>query len=477
MKQISKKISKFLLLGSIFVTLSCEVQEKYNESNTSQKIIVEDFSLQSIQGKTNSKLLEVANKVKSLKTKVSNSKIVYNADFDFYMEDEHGKHVVVDGKDSYTFEITRPTGDNKVENIVFNEKTDGGFDTYFVKYDFTKDEFKTLPTQVLKEKNRVFSQLDTQTNRVNVICVVEMVWVSGQSQWGQEQNPGGGTPGYWGVGSVDCSAIYDSGSLGGSSGGNAGGTNSNPVGNNGNPSQTGTGGINTSPVVVPPTINPCVKLSAKTNDALFKSKVALLNNSSSFSNQHETGFSEGKDPVTGIMGYTNQVGIGASNTLPSLPNSIGQVHVHNHDFPLFDANGDLTPYVPVPGYGDLIAFVRAYQTNAIIQDLSSQDTYQLTIQPESEGSFAFMSLVDNLSVDDGSIDFEELKKDYFKRANKLSKDGNLNNTTARKMLLNLMKDNGLYDKVGLYLATNPEKTQWSRLTLDRNGGIVPIPCN
>jgi hypothetical protein len=240
MKHIAKKISKLLLLGSIFVTLSCEVQENYNENNK-RNILVEDFSLRSIQGKTTSKLLETANKIKSLNTTAANSKIVYNADFDFYMEDEHGKHVVIDGRDSYTFEITRTTGDQKVENIIFNEKQNGEFDTYFVKYDFTKVEFKTLTISVLKTKNTTYTELNSQTNRLDVICIESLAWSSGMSQWDSNTTGGGGFPGSWLSIGKECTAISGSDAPSGNTGNNNGNT-PNPV--NTNTGGNG-GGINT----------------------------------------------------------------------------------------------------------------------------------------------------------------------------------------------------------------------------------------
>jgi hypothetical protein len=91
--------------------------------------------------------------------------------------------------------------------------------------------------------------------------------------------------------------------------------------------------------------------------------------------------------------------------------------------------------------------------------------------------FAFMSMVTNLDCTDSQYDFVKIKNDFLNLSKKLVEDGNLSNTTARKMLLNIMKKNGLSELVGLYLATNPEKTQWSRLTLDTNGEILPTPCN
>ena len=321
MKQFSKKISKFLLLGSIFVTLSCEVQEKYNESNTSQKIIVEDFSLQSIQGKTNSKLLEVANKVKSLKTKAENSKIVYNADFDFYMDDEHGKHVVIDGKESYIFEITRTTGDQKVENIVFNKKTDGSFDTFIIKYDFTKNEFNSLPISILKDKATSYSELDTQTNRFNVICVVTETWVPGDNYYMGELNGGGGrTLGYWATSGMDCS--------GGSSTNTPAYSGGNPNGGMGNPAggPRPTGGIPSTPVVnSAPT--PCQQLCNLTNDnATFNARITNL---------------ETKVTGTQEFGFISEMTYNAG---------LGELEINNYNLPN-NTGSEFSSNIKVGGFG------------------------------------------------------------------------------------------------------------------------------
>lgn len=48
MKHITNKILKFTLIVIIFGTVSCEVQEKYNDDSL-HSFTVENFSLQSIQ--------------------------------------------------------------------------------------------------------------------------------------------------------------------------------------------------------------------------------------------------------------------------------------------------------------------------------------------------------------------------------------------------------------------------------------------
>ena len=76
--------------------------------------------------------------------------------------------------------------------------------------------------------------------------------------------------------------------------------------------------------------------------------------------------------------------------------------------------------------------------------------------------------------------WETFGEDYKLKVKALMEEGNLNSENLQKMLLKLLKDKGLGDKIALYKATNSEATQWSRVTLDPNNSNNPpinTPCN
>ena len=479
MKQISKKISKFLLLGSIFVTLSCEVQEKYYESNTSQKIIVEDFSLQSIQGKTNSKLLEVANKVKSLKTKAENSKIVYNADFDFYMEDEHGKHVVVDGKDSYTFEITRPTGDQKVENIVFNEKVDGTFDTFLIRYDFTKSEFSSLPTSLLKDKETTYTVLDTQNNRFNPICIITETWVPGDYNYMVELNGGGGSsPGFWATIGVDCS--------GGSSNDAPTYSGGNPNGGNGNPAgaPTNNGGtISSVPVVV---ASPCKKVQ-KQIEKFTTLAPALVTLASTTGQNHENGIfinntatATTPNPVQNIPASLNTGGALELNPTPANPYVM---IAHTHDA-VGAGNGTLSifSWADFHGFSRLIRFGHVDNDNFVLYLATADGTrYAMTINDATAFANFFNPMLDPATVLAGQSIMDEkqaeilknLEKDFYgPDAGTIKPDSDP--AADKIMFLKMLKEMG---NLATLFEVDASFTTFTKLSLNSSGQPVSTPCS
>ena len=488
MKQISKKISKFLLLGSIFVILSCEVQEKYNESNTNQKIIVEDFSLRSILGKTNSKLLEVANKVKSLKTKASNSKIVYNADFDFYMEDEHGKHVVVNGKDSYTFEITRPTGDQKVENIIFNEKVDGSFDSYILKYGYTKDEFSTLSYDVLKDRELNYTQLDIQTNRWSPICIETFTFTTDDYYYSVDLSSGnggvgGGTRVTIGMVCTNMGDSFDNGHYtGGNGNGNTGynNNNSNPTGSN---PQGGGNGVLTTPVVV---ANPCKKV--KNQIEKFPSlSPALVSLAATTSQGNENGIfinntatATTPNPVQNIPASLNTGGALELNPTPANPYVM---IAHTHDA-VGAGNGTLSifSWADFHGFSRLIRFGHVDNDNFVLYLATADGTrYAMTINDATAFANFFNPMLDPATVLAGQSIMDEkqaeilknLEKDFYgPDAGTIKPDSDP--AADKIMFLKMLKEMG---NLATLFEVDASFTTFTKLSLNSSGQPVSTPCS
>jgi hypothetical protein len=483
MKQFSKKILKFLLFGSIFVTLSCEVQENYNENNK-RNILVEDFSLRSIQGKTSSKLLEVANKIKSLNTKATNGRTVYNSQFNFYMDDEHGKHIVVDGQDSYTFEITRPTGDHKVENIVFNEKQNGGFDTYFLKYDLTKEEFNTLPQTTIASRNKELDKVELSTASTSRTCYEIEIYVDPRQfklLYVIVEIPceGGGSGGYGGWGE-------QGGDMGNNTGGTNTGTNSGDSGTSGNSgNQYGNtssgpinpttthwhGGINTTPVVgQPPT--PCEKLNnlfdplkadiiPKVNNLFMTIPQSIGENAEVFSNS-PTGYNSSTT--------ISQTG---SNTIqtPVGNNIFAIIHTHPLDtYPMFswtDVNqlNNLNNNLDPQNYGQAVNMLATIDDNGVNQ------LYAIVFNNESSNTIADLINTPKYSGCSDSEVAAELDDELDDRFRKENNSGTFPNF-ERAFLRQMFGYN-----VSLYRA-NAALNNWSKIRFNSvTGQITTLPCN
>jgi hypothetical protein len=466
MKRKIKIILNLFNFGIIFMLLSCE-KDLYEDAIYKSSFNVN--LVNSIALKNNAELMKTLNTKKILKSNLE-GRIINDSINGFTIETEKVKYLKSGNFHSYTFEVLEKQS-GKLDNLVLMSQTDGTYVPYYVSYTLTDAEMESInSTSPMDFSNKSKVSKLTNTNIVSNIfgkgepnCNMNYSWQEVititpcqiDGCWDPEWT--GTITSHILIGTLQCSTDQINDILG-TSPVNGGGFS---IGNNN-----------------PPQKDPCSKLTAKTNEAVFKNKVSQISTPSNFYASHETGFSQGKDPITGVTGYTNQIGTGTSNTLPILSNTTTQAHVHNTEFVVLDSNGDPKIYIPIPSGDDLYGFCTTYQTNAWSQNVASQDTCQLTIQTEDKGTFAFMSLVETLDCSDSILfDFGKLKSDYYERAKKLIENDNLNNSSARKMLLNLMKKNGLYDLVGLYLATNTEKTQWSRLTLNSSGEIIPIPCN
>jgi hypothetical protein len=460
--------------------LSCEVQENLNESNNKRNILVEDFSLRSIQGKTTSKLLETANKIKSLNATAANSKTVYNAAFDFYMEDEHGIHVVIDGQDSYTFEITRTSGDQKVENIIFNEKVDGSFETLLIKYDYSKEEFNSLPYQEILNKNKTGTVINTDNGTVSStsrLCTfvledepipaygangylkMTFVYVCPEDESGGGGGDGPKTQTGWGGNGVDTGPSNGNGNTGNNN-------NNNPTGSN---QQSGGTGVTTTPVVnLVPT--PCSSLKKISDPTKGNIQPAFDYLTSTFSNSlqgQENGYSFQVSPVA-TVGYVNLPVLPtvqeSSITMPTGPYIYGGVHTHTEGqediFSLNDMAVLYNYYVTAPLYRDDTVFMLQNENGSI---------YAIKIENAS-GLEYFLNEYFN---DPKYSSYSDRKKQLIlndKFNAKIKKNSGISNDRKRGFL-EAIKDSGalLFEKTA---------TGWSNVTLPEFSSqpLIKTPC-
>ncbi len=468
MKHIAKKISKLLFFGSIFVTLSCEVQENYNENNKKQ-ILVEDFSLQSIQGKTSSKLLETANKIKSLNATGINSKVVYNADFDFYIEDEHGKHIVIDGKDSYTFEITRTTGDQKVENIIFNEKENGEFDTFLLKYDYTKEEYSNLTPQVLNERDLSYNQVDMNTNRMISVCVETFEVSPIEYHYMVDLNDGSGTTGGRRVTTGMFCTFISSPEGPGSNHSNGGITGYGGTNTQGN----GTG-VTTTPVVNPN--DPCLKMSKKLdpNEANLAPKILQIQALITPTGTGESGMNlvnVAGVPLTGPIMTTTT----AEVNLPFDPSKYGEIHTHPFDcYPMYS-------FTDIQRLATILSTTAPTNINEVTtiltmpNDAGVMQTYAVTIGDVQGFTDAVNNAINSVNLPLFFTNEARIAELNVVLGNKYDKDNNY-----ERVFLQFFADFNL----NVYKA-NATLTKWNRLTLlapdfptaNSNTTVISSPCN
>jgi len=160
MKNIFNTISKLTFIYILIILSSCEAEKDFA---TQDKIIVRRFSMKDITAKSNSKLNQAINNIKTLNsntiTDSSNSKLVFDEKTGLYFDDEKGLYIEKDNLKSYTFPIIRTSADEKIKNICFNEKQDGNYDVFLVKYDLTKQEELTLTEEQKESREKQFITL------------------------------------------------------------------------------------------------------------------------------------------------------------------------------------------------------------------------------------------------------------------------------------------------------------------------------
>jgi hypothetical protein len=493
MKHKTKKILFFMTICFIFGLSSCQ-KDVYDDAILSSKrnILTEDFSMKSINGKSNSKLLEAMNKVLNLKLK-SDARMVHDSIFDFYFDDEKGKHQQCEEKNTYTFQIHRPNEDGKIENIMFSLKPDGNYDAYFVKYDFTKEAYENMSLEEFELRNKEINYLNTSNglSTLRGYCIeyyvdprfFKVVYTIVVSECGDNDpgNSGGGT---------DAPSSTPGGSSSNNNGnGNWG--NNGPAGN-GNTNGTGGGssnpnnpqsGIMTTPVleaVEQQTQTPCEKIKSKTSNTAYMIKFNAINTQQNFDLPYETGFIERK--ISGNIHYIDGTATAANggNTLVIPNNASGFTHVHNNHITTDENGNNFDGTVKMLSPEDLGKLITSCNYNASL----TQDAYGVMISDQAIYSINILDGdIDLTAVNAKWPDFEE---NYKYKAGEILKDTSLTNVQKnqelQKMMLSEIDKLGITDKVGLFqgnvqtLPNGTKKINWTRKTLDANNNLIPTPC-
>ena len=267
----------FIFISLLF--LGCETQEEVVSSSENFKkyeISFKEFNNDQ-QARVSFKKLKEKQKInKEAKKGNEQQRILYNKEYDFFIDTDKIVVVEIDDFKSYTFQIHRPEENAKLENLVLNSKNNADFKTYITKYNVTE-----LEKQILSNNGYVDVTNDVDIEILDESkfaqfsdgpCTLVVSSPYSQNHLGQE------TAGYFekvlvpcGTEGADCPpGACDGGSIGDDSntnqgntgtgyspsgytpnfnGGN-GGVGSFPTGNNPNGSNQPGGGTNSSNVFV-----------------------------------------------------------------------------------------------------------------------------------------------------------------------------------------------------------------------------------
>ena len=225
------------------------------------------------------------------------------------------------------------------------------------------------------------------------------------------------------------------------------------------------------------TEKPCVKLRTKSLEPLFKGKVDSLNKPAVYSLNYESGFFQTKASATTSTLYPKAAPLPNTHTITYVPpSSVSLVHVHNDTF--IDELGDERHTVKMLSPGDLFTFMGKFQDNALAAGVPAEDTYAMMIS--RQGTYCLKITASGplttLSREQKSAFFKE----YDKNAKILYSDLELTDTANQDklehLLLDLLKEFFLDDKIGLFKATNADLTEWNQKKLNTAGVIETVPC-
>ncbi|WP_284651127.1 AHH domain-containing protein [Flavobacterium terrisoli] len=173
MKNIFKNFLKLTFICLFFVISGCEkdlYEDQIKSTHSNKRYITIDelknfpaaFKLYQNIDTQNSSTRDLV---------ATESRIIYNAALDFYINTDKILYIENEGLQTFTFEVYRNDNDlTKVENLVLSFKSDTDFESYLTKYEFTEEE-KDLINEGLTVPN-ITSKTTLTTLSGNVIVAM-----------------------------------------------------------------------------------------------------------------------------------------------------------------------------------------------------------------------------------------------------------------------------------------------------------------
>lgn len=417
----------------------------HSKIKTQKVSLNDDFLIQ------NSKLMKSVNQIKSLNNQ-SHHKIIYDSINDFYIDDENGIFLDYNGAISYSFRVLRDdsTESSKVENIVFNQIETGDYDSYLLKYAFSKTELDALTFEGANTINYEIEDVDVLISNKTTAPKCRTIRISKCGDSGTEWDCGGGICGYDYV--IQC----DEG--GGGSGTQTGdGIITTPVGGGGNAN-----------LDLPP--DPCTKLKNLFSATKGNIKPTIINDlrpNIAVNTSGEKGHSLTKNNTGTILG------------IPILPSSINTTRVPFGGYYYCALHTHPLDVQPMFSFSDVITLNNLNNNTASFNDgfasflLVCQDdngvfqTYAIVFDPISlnETIDQFISNPENIGCSEKEVKEKmdsKLEEEYY------LEDSSSNPNYERAFLRTIFNTN-----VSLYQA-NSALTNWSKLSLSNNSATATV---
>ncbi|MEY2702979.1 MAG: hypothetical protein RLY43_1617 [Bacteroidota bacterium] len=479
----------------------CILALAYLVSGCSEDLYLDEESKSHLSHVKFENLLRVPKFTKALKEveKIRTSKIRANTTNKTVMEEQYGFTISTlpvnvvsnDTLTSYTIFVTRdsmPT--NVIENLVIQiDNSTNNIEAYLMKYvndteiteNFNMIDFHGTKSILPITYNANESSTSSKISAIEICRPITSWYCYGS---GHHTSSEGCTMGY-AIVSVTCSTYFtDSGGGGGSgdtstpvSSGTSGAIVTAPSGGN----NSNSGGSST-----PALPNPCSRLQKGTSSNAYKQKFKALNKLSNFTLPYETGFTQ--KMVNGALSYINlQAPNGSSLNFPS--GSLNFTHVHNNHM-VVDENGndEYDGGVKILSPADVGALITTCQTAA--ENAAINPTEAFGVMISNEGIFA-ITLLEPLSlaeIGQFNSNLAAFENEYELKAGFIVKNPNLDaagrKNALQKMLLSLLKDLGLENKVGLFEGEAQDNfdsydINWTKKALNpANPSAAPVetPC-
>ena len=190
-----QNLKNYLKLGILFFGISLFVTNCEKDYTNEIEIQTHSrFKVKILNQKQVNSNKQIAEKLKKVDLKIKRktnsvfSKEIYNEEYDFTINTDYVKYLedTENGNHSYNFLISRENPeDDKLENLLLILNSEGNYDAYLVKYDFSIEEYSNIDQNTLNSRTTTYMPIDFDISvfnegelakvTPNLVCVE--VWV------------------------------------------------------------------------------------------------------------------------------------------------------------------------------------------------------------------------------------------------------------------------------------------------------------
>ncbi len=219
MKTNLRKIKQLLFLFTMLLLVSCSsdiYEQQIEKSNKTMKMLNRSEIVKI------PKLASKLNQIKSTQNKV-HERIVADTTYNFSVDTNSAIYVSSGASETYTFNVIRKNGDNKIENLILIANLDGTFRTLLIKYGFTNSDREALGFNPMSFDSPKYTEIEADYSElINNKCVYRSDYICVDTyEYGRIETNGGNNAGGalfyygWSVTATNCTFVTQSDGCGG----------------------------------------------------------------------------------------------------------------------------------------------------------------------------------------------------------------------------------------------------------------------